>query len=110
VGVNNQQRRAAKKKKKVGHRPRTSGSWERFIPEPTPELARATLIEALADIAADRSAAEPLVQQLLRPDGLLPPELIRQALALTARRADRRRRRPRLDPHRPGPHRDAAAR
>jgi hypothetical protein len=79
VGVNNRQRRAARKRK-AGHRPRPVGSWDPFISEPTPELARATLIEALADIAADRSAAEPLAQQLLRTDGPVPPELILQAL------------------------------
>ena len=79
MGVNNKQRRAAKKRK-AGHRPRPTGSWDVFIPEPTPELARAMLIEAVADIVADRSAAEPLAQQLLRADGRVPPELIRQAL------------------------------
>jgi hypothetical protein len=45
VGVNNRQRRAAEKRK-AGHRPRPVDSWDPFIPEPTPELARATLIEA----------------------------------------------------------------
>ncbi len=79
VGVNNKQRRAAKKKK-AQHRQRPSSTWEPFVPEPTAELARAKLIEALAVISGDRSAAEPIAEQLLRPDGLLPPDLTRQAL------------------------------
>lgn len=79
MGVNNKQRRAAKKKR-ARQRPRTSGTWEPFVPEPTPELARANLLEALAVIDDDRAAAEPLAQELLRPDSLVPPELTVQVL------------------------------
>ena len=79
MGVNNRQRRAAKKKK-AQQRPRPSGGGESFVPQPTPELARTKLLDALACIDADATAAEPLAQQLLRPDGLLPPDLTRQVL------------------------------
>jgi len=81
VGVNNKQRRAAKKKK-AQHRPRSCGPRDFFVPEPTPELARLMLIQALDDIAADRSAAGPLSHELLGTEGLLPPALTRQALRL----------------------------
>jgi hypothetical protein len=79
VGVNNKQRRAAKKKKAQVHRG-SARPWAPFVPEPTPELARQRLMELLAVIDGDRSAAEPLAEQLLRPDGLLPPTLAMQAL------------------------------
>ena len=81
MGVHNQQRRAAKKKKQAGRRPRPGGGGgERFAPEPTPELARAALLDVLADLDTDPTAAVPLAADLLRPDGLLPPVLMRQAL------------------------------
>jgi hypothetical protein len=80
VGVNNKQRRAAKKKK-ARQRARPASGWDTFVPEPTVELARSCLIEALAAIDADPSQAAELAEALLQPDALIPPELTRQALS-----------------------------
>lgn len=79
MGVNNKARRAAKKRKQRVAAPRPER--ERFIPEVTPELARQHIVEMLAVIDSDPAAAEPLAEQLLRPDGLIPPVLALEALS-----------------------------
>ena len=67
MGVNNRQRRSAKKKR-AKQRTGPRDVWERFIPEMSPQLARAFLVEALVVIDADATAAAPTAQLLLRPD------------------------------------------
>lgn len=80
MGVNNKQRRAAKKKRKATTAGRGSGGGEPFIPLVTPELARSHLLHVLARLADDPGAAESLAEDLLRPDALVPPAVMRQAL------------------------------
>ena len=80
MGVNNKQRRAAKKKR-ARQSTRPAGGWDPFVPEPTAELARSCLLEALAALAADPARAAELADALLQPDALIPPDLTRQALS-----------------------------
>lgn len=83
MGVKNKQRRAAKKKARQRGRPggAARAGWDPFVCVVTPEFARWHLLECLAAVDDDAAAAGPLAEGLLRPDGPLPPELARQALA-----------------------------
>lgn len=79
MGINNRQRRAAKKRRRAAPRERTPGGGP-FIPLVTPEFARSHLLQALARVDDDPRAAGLLAVNLLRPDALVPPSVMRQAL------------------------------
>lgn len=80
MGVNNRQRRAAKKKKAAKGTARPTTTWQRFVPEVTPELARAELFDVLATVGADPATAATWAHHLLRPDAVVPPDLMRREL------------------------------
>lgn len=82
MGVKNKQRRAAKKRARQRDRPgRGSGhGWDPFLADVSPLVARTYLVQALSEISADGLAAERFAQLLVRPDGPLPPHLVREAL------------------------------
>jgi hypothetical protein len=86
VGVKNKQRRAAKKRKARGGgggRPAPGPAWapyepyERYEPELTAAEVRALLVEVVADIWEDSSAARRCAALLLQPGRPLTPGIAR---------------------------------
>lgn len=82
MGVNNKQRRAAKKKKaRSQNRPtQAGGGWEPFVPEVSLSLARSVVVGALRDVADEPGESGYHAERLSRPDGLVPPSLICEAM------------------------------
>ncbi|MBC7680030.1 MAG: DUF2786 domain-containing protein [Pseudorhodobacter sp.] len=81
MGVNNKQRRAARKKGRRQDRPTgPARGGDPFEPEGSLFTARSAVVRALNDIVEDKGGAGEHAGRLLRPDGPVPPSLVREAL------------------------------
>jgi hypothetical protein len=83
VGVNNKQRRAAKKKKARGRGGSSAAdsAWPRWEPELTAEDVRALLVDVVARIWEDATAARRCAGLLLEPGRPLTPDIARAGVA-----------------------------